>query len=65
MKKWFIPIALVAACSSGSEVLGLSGVISAGLGLQPGILQFYDDAVLIDVPQSATVGDPVMIAVKT
>ncbi len=66
MKKWLIPIALVAACSGGgSEVLGLSGVISAGLGLQPGILQFYDDPVLIDVPQSAAVGKPVMIAVKT
>lgn len=66
MKKWLIPIVLVAACSGGApDVLGLSGVISAGLGLQPGILKFYDDAVLIDVPQSATVGNPVMIAVKT
>ena len=65
MKKWLIPIALLAACGGASDVLGLSGVISAGLGLQPGILKFYDDSVLIDVPQSATVGNPVMIAVKT
>ena len=65
MKKWLIPIALLAACGGASDVLGLSGVISAGLGMQPGILKFYDDSVLIDVPQSATVGNPVMIAVKT
>ena len=44
MKKWSIPIALAAACSGGSEVLGLSGVISTGLGLRLGILKFYQSS---------------------
>ena len=58
MKKWLIPIALLAACGGASDVLGLSGVISAGLGLQPGSLKFYDDSVRLDVPQPAPVGNP-------
>jgi hypothetical protein len=66
MKKCLLAIALLAACSSqSSDVVGLSGVLAAGLGLRPGIILFYDDSVRIDVPASAAIGDSVTIGVKT
>lgn len=66
MKSWLIPMVLLAACNDNfDDTFGLSRIQDGGLGVQPGIIKFYDDPILIGVPETAFVGDSVTIGVKT
>ena len=57
--------AFVGCSSPVSNGDDLQALINAGTGRQPGIIDFWYDPPLIDVPTTATVGDSVTIAVTT
>ncbi len=59
-------ILVAVACDgnpTGQETL--QALIEAGTGLQPGIIDFNDEPIVINVPATAAVGDTVTITVRT
>lgn len=58
---------LLFACGTSTATLEgiLEGIESGGLGLQPGIIRFADEPILITVPPEAAVGTPIVIHLTT
>lgn len=65
MKKWFVLLFVIQACGSSPSIGDPFAAFNSVDGQIPGIISFYRDSVVIDVPTTATVGQPFDVLVWT